>query len=78
MTLKEENNTEETLQELAQDSSKTIIRRIYSLTLILAIGFSVIWVLPKSESMKLSCLSRHLPMQFDTMIGKRVEVTNFS
>ena len=75
MTLKEENNTEETPHELAQDSSKTIIRRIYSLTLILAIGFSVIWMLPKSESMKLSCLSRHLPMQFDTMIGKRVEVT---
>jgi len=75
MTLKEENNTEETPQELAHDSSTTIVRRIYILSAILALGFSVIWMLPKSESMKLSCLSRHLPMQFDTMIGKRVEVT---
>jgi len=75
MTLKEENNTEETPQELAHDGSTTIVRRIYILSAILALGFSVIWMLPKSESMKPSCLSRHLPMQFDTMIGKRVEVT---
>ena len=32
MTLKEENNTEETPQELAHDSSTTIVRRIYILS----------------------------------------------
>lgn len=52
-----------------------IQKRLYILTAILAVGFSVIWLLPKSESMKLSRLSRHLPLQFGSMHGKRVSVT---
>lgn len=60
---------------MVQDSSGLVTKRIYILTLILVTGFSLIWVLPKSESMKPSCLSRHLPMKFDTMVGTRVEVT---
>jgi len=75
MNSKKMNRNKAVDDELGQDSPRLIINRVYILTMILAIGFSLIWVLPKSESMKLSCLSRHLPMQFDTMIGKRVEVT---
>jgi len=52
-----------------------VVRRLYLLAAFMAVGFSVIWLLPKSETMRLSCLSRHLPMQFGTMSGKRVEVT---
>ena len=75
MSTKENNSNKKTGNDLLGDSPKSITRRVYTLTLILAVGFSLIWVLPKSESMKLSCLSRHLPMEFDTMVGQRVQVT---
>ena len=52
-----------------------IQKRIYILTAFLAVGFSVIWLLPKSGDMKLSRLSRQLPMQFDSMRGKSTSVT---
>jgi len=45
------------------------------LAAILAVGFSGIWLLPKSDSMRPSRLSRHLPLQFDSMEGTRVAVT---
>lgn len=75
MTSEEKNNTVKIEDAVAQDSPGLIVKRIYTLAVTLAVGFSLIWILPKSESMKPSCLSRHLPMQFDTMIGQRVEVT---
>jgi hypothetical protein len=58
-------------------NSKTsgVSRRLYILAAFLAVGFSMIWLLPKSESMKLSRLARNLPMQFGSMTGKKVEVT---
>lgn len=52
-----------------------IHKRIYILTAILAVGYSVVWLLPKSESMKPSRLSRHLPLEFDSMKGVRVAIT---
>lgn len=75
MSSEEKNNTKQANHDDAQDGPELIAKRIYILALTLAVGFSVIWILPKSESMKVSCLSRHLPMQFDTMIGKRVDIT---
>ena len=51
-----------------------IHKRLYVLTAILAVGYSAIWLLPKSESMRSSRLSRHLPLQFDSMLGKRVAI----
>lgn len=50
-------------------------KRLYILAAVLAAGFSVIWLLPKSEDMKPSRLARHLPLQFETMRGERVAVT---
>ena len=52
-----------------------IHKRLYILAAFMAVGFSMIWLLPKSESMKLSRLARNLPLQFASMEGKRVEVT---
>ena len=52
-----------------------ISKRIYLLAVILAVGYSVIWLLPKAESMKPSRLSRHLPLQFELLEGARVTVT---
>ena len=75
MTSRENNNAEQVEGEATHDNASLIVKRIYILAIMLAVGFSLIWILPKSESMKPSCLSRHLPMQFDTMVGKRVEVT---
>ncbi len=75
MTSVAENNPETASADLDRNSPKAITKRIYTLTLLLAIGFSVIWMLPKSESMKISCLTRHLPMQFDSMRGKREQIT---
>lgn len=53
----------------------TVTKRLYILTALLALGFSSIWLLPKSGSMKLSKLARHLPIQFATMKGEKVTVT---
>ena len=50
-------------------------KRIYILSAILAVGYSMIWLLPKSERMKGSRLVRDLPMEFSTMRGKRVSIT---
>ena len=75
MTLDNENPAGIAPQDRVKDAPQVITRRIYILALILAVGFSFIWVLPKSESMKPSCLSRHLPMQFSTMVGQRTEIT---
>ena len=58
-----------------QDSSVQITRRLYILAAFLLIGFSMIWLLPKSEEMKPSRLARNLPMQFESMRGKSTSVT---
>ena len=52
-----------------------VVKRLYILATFLFIGFSMIWLLPKSGDMKLSRLSRQLPMQFDSMRGKSTAVT---
>lgn len=52
-----------------------VAKRLYILAVFLLLGFSCIWLLPKSETMKLSRLERHLPMRFDTMRGEKKEVT---
>jgi hypothetical protein len=57
------------------DSQPGVVKRLYILAVFLAVGFSMIWVLPKSESMKPSRLARNLPMQFGSMRGKQVSVT---
>jgi hypothetical protein len=53
----------------------TVSKRLYVLAVLLALGFSTIWLLPKAGSMKLSRLERNLPMRFDTMHGRKKEVT---
>lgn len=53
----------------------TIQKRLYVLAAFLAAGFSMIWLLPKSEDMKPSRLARNLPMQFEAMQGKSIAVT---
>ncbi|MGB2429023.1 MAG: exosortase-associated EpsI family protein [Akkermansiaceae bacterium] len=75
MTFGKENEEGAIPENPVKDDPQVIIRRIYILASILAVGFSFIWLLPKSESMKLSCLSRHLPPTFGTMVGKRTEIT---
>ena len=57
------------------DSRTGVVRRLYFLAAFLAVGFSIIWLLPKSESMKPSRLARNLPMQFASFQGKKVSVT---
>lgn len=52
----------------------TIHKRLYILAAFLAVGFSTIWLLPKSGDMKSSRLARHLPLQFDSMRGQKVSV----
>lgn len=75
MTSAEKNNSDTASAAHERNSPKAITRRIYTLAVLLTAGFSVIWILPKSESMKLSCLSRHLPMQFGPITGKREQIT---
>lgn len=53
----------------------SIHKRLYILTAFLVAGFSVIWLLPKSEQMKSSRLARQLPAKFGTMQGKTKAVT---
>ena len=53
----------------------TITKRLYILAALLAVGFSTIWLLPRSESMKPSRLARHLPMKFGSMRGQKEAVT---
>ncbi len=57
------------------DTKTGVVRRLYILAAFLAVGFSMIWLLPKSESMKPSRLARNLPMEFGSMRGKQVPVT---
>ncbi|MBT8036564.1 MAG: EpsI family protein [Verrucomicrobiae bacterium] len=60
---------------LPHSSTSAVVKRLYILAVFLAVGFSMIWLLPKSESMKPTRLARNLPMQFASMQGKRVSVT---
>lgn len=53
----------------------TITKRLYILVVLQVLGFSAIWLLPKSGVMKPSRLARHLPIQFGTMKGGKVAVT---
>lgn len=53
----------------------SIQKRLYILSGILAAGYSLIWLLPKSGEMKLSRLERHLPMEFEMMRGTPTTVT---
>ena len=56
-------------------TSTQVVRRLYILAAFLLVGFSMIWLLPKSEEMKLSRLERNLPMEFGSMRGKSTAVT---
>jgi len=58
-----------------QDAPNQITKRLYILAAFLLVGFSMIWLLPKSSDMKLSCLARNLPMKFDSMRGESTAVT---
>ena len=58
-----------------QDAPNQITKRLYLLAAFLMVGFSMIWLLPKSSDMKLSCLARNLPMKFDSMRGESTAVT---
>ena len=49
--------------------------RLFTLAALLAVGFSIIWILPDAGSMRLSRLARHLPVEFSTFRGEMVEVT---
>ena len=49
--------------------------RILTLTGVLLVGFSAVWLLPKAERMKPSRLARHLPLEFEHYKGERVVVT---
>lgn len=60
---------------LPSSQTSAVVRRLYILAAFLAVGFSMIWLLPKSGEMKSSRLSRDLPMQFGAMIGKSRTVT---
>lgn len=53
----------------------TVSKRLYLLAAFMGVGFSAIWLLPKSGDMKLSRLERHLPMRFDMMRGAKKKVT---
>ncbi|MGB0992846.1 MAG: exosortase-associated EpsI family protein [Akkermansiaceae bacterium] len=50
-------------------------KRLYILAGVLLVGYSGVWFLPKAGEMKLSRLARHLPMEFESFRGQRVEVT---
>lgn len=56
-------------------TSTQVVRRLYILAAFLLVGFSMIWLLPKSEEMKPSRLARDLPMEFGSMRGKSTSVT---
>ena len=60
---------------LPNSQTSAVVKRLYILATFLAVGFSMIWLLPKSESMKPSRLARNLPMQFASFQGKKVSVT---
>ncbi len=49
--------------------------RLYALAFFLLVGFSMIWIIPKSGSMKPTRLSRHLPMEFGTLRGEKVTIS---
>ena len=57
------------------NSQTQIVKRLYILAAFLAIGFSLIWFLPKSGEMRLSRLARHLPMKVGSMVGYRGEIS---
>lgn len=57
------------------DSKPGVVRRLYILAIFLALGFSMIWMLPKSGDMKPSRLTQNLPMEFDSMRGRPTAVT---
>ena len=59
----------------SQDSKTGVTTRLYILALVLVLGFSSIWLLPKAGEIKLSMLQRNLPGRFDAMYGKKKEVT---
>jgi len=51
-----------------------IQNRILVLSIVLATGFSTVWLLPSSGSMRPSRLARHLPLEFETFKGQRITV----
>ncbi|HCL97289.1 MAG TPA: hypothetical protein DHW77_05950 [Verrucomicrobiales bacterium] len=59
----------------SQDFKTGVTTRLYILALVLVLGFSSIWLLPKAGEIKLSMLQRNLPERFDAMYGKKKEVT---
>lgn len=61
--------------ELRHASTPAVIQRLYILTAVLLVGFSMIWLLPKSGDMKPSRLGQNLPLEFDSMRGKTTAVT---
>ncbi len=52
-----------------------ITKRLYILVALLLVGYSMIWLLPKSTERKLTCLERHLPHQVATFVGQDRSVT---
>jgi len=60
---------------LPDSGISAVVRRLYILAALLAVGFSMIWVLPKAGDMKPSRLIRNLPMNFGSMQGKTTAVT---
>ena len=56
-------------------ASIQVVKRLYILAAFLLIGFSMIWLIPRSGEMRLSRLKRHLPMEFGSMRGKSEAVT---
>ena len=61
--------------ELQSSQTAAFVKRLYTLAVFLAAGFSMIWLLPKSGEMKPSRLARNLPMQVGVFQGKKVTVT---
>ncbi|MBK1832296.1 exosortase-associated EpsI family protein [Verrucomicrobiaceae bacterium R5-34] len=54
---------------------ETNTKRAWLLVAILVVGFSCIWLLPKSSEIRPTRLSRHLPSEVGSMVGQQVEVT---
>ena len=52
-----------------------VVRRLYILAAFLAVGFSIVWILPRSGDMKPSRLMHNLPMAVDGFHGQKTAVT---
>lgn len=53
----------------------SLSKRCYLLSLLLLIGFSISWAIPRQSERKRSCLSRYLPSSIASWQGKKVQVT---